>query len=229
MKVLVYFVCILASSMIFAACRANGILLGGIPTMLIYLAFMFPAWKFGENYDRKKYKEKYPNSTLAHITDYVLQLQNRLLIQEISSTPNDLIGVNDVFSRASEHLLQHTEDEILKHPIQEKISPEVCALNIVIDCAYKLYSEKRKEFKNDKDKLSEIKDAYHRFCESLNNIALEIGYIDENQHKIKMSVIQESQEKKDKEEDKKMLFSIICYVALALFFVCLGLYSATIS
>ena len=50
MKVLMYVVCILVYSMITTASKMNGILLGGLPTVLLFTLCMSPAWAYGKHY-----------------------------------------------------------------------------------------------------------------------------------------------------------------------------------
>lgn len=191
MKILVYIVCILGNAVIITVSNSNGILLGAIPTIILFTICMIPAWAYGKHYDRKKYTEKYPSHSLQLIQENVYRIQNAFLVHRNCFYNNGLIDVNEIFNRATEQLTQQTEEENLKNLIKSSLSPVAYAVDVVNDCAYDIYCEKRRELKGKKDKLTEIKAVYFDFWKLLNNMALQKEFINDFQYKIIISRIED--------------------------------------
>lgn len=173
MKVLMYIVCILVYSSITTAINMNGVLLGAIPTMLLFVLCMSPAWAYGKHYDQKKYKEAYPNFSLVHIKHNVRKIQDYVQ-NECNFTNNvELFDVNEIFDKVIKSLLQQTEEENLKNLIKKSLSPMAYAKSTVTVCASEFYSKKQKEFKHDKGKIGEIEKIYNDFQKMLSEMPIE--------------------------------------------------------
>lgn len=173
MKVLMYVICIMVYSMMTTAINMNGVLLGAIPTVLLFVLCMSPAWAYGKRYDQRKYKETYPNFSLEHIKHNVLQIQNYIQNECNFQNNIELFDVNEIFDKVIKSLLQQTEEENLKNLIKKSLSPMAYAKSTVIVCTSEFYSKKQKEFKREKDKLDEIEKIYYDFQKLLSEMPTE--------------------------------------------------------
>lgn len=83
MKILIWFLCILANSIITAIIKANGIILGGILTFIMYMITFAVARTLCEKWQEyKNNKQKKPLQPLKLLTKKKLKLKIKLFFAE---------------------------------------------------------------------------------------------------------------------------------------------------
>ena len=80
MKILIWFLCILANSIITAIIKANGIILGGIPTFIMYMITFAVARTLCEKWQEyKNNKQKKTTTTVETIDEEETEIKDKIV------------------------------------------------------------------------------------------------------------------------------------------------------
>ena len=131
MKFFIWFAFIMVYSIIATALRTSDIILGGIPTALLWSSAFVLATICCRIYDKKKFSKEHSQEDLSsELVEHIENCRNEFLL--LNDSLNDNLEVIDIFERALKIAKGIGKEQIAEEICDKKFTVKQYALDIVL-------------------------------------------------------------------------------------------------
>lgn len=131
MKAIIWLVYFVVLSVIEVLLKEQGIVLGAIPTGILWAALALPTALLSNNVDIKKYKKKFPNGIVNDMLTYIDFCNSDFLIKKNLDINDDNIEFFNLVKIQISTLTPKKTNQIMAEIIESDSSPSAYVLNIM--------------------------------------------------------------------------------------------------